>query len=193
MYNFSVEQLLKDIASGDISPIFILVGVLVINSVVHIWKKYIRSSLDAYAEKLRTKGEKEKVIKSKLQQIAIESGHFSMSQLLKKCHQRGYRDDNDREAFMRLYKNYLSIDGDTDSEVMYHDFINIPYEPSLRLPVKRGSVLPDEEVMNDLIGIYRGISNSKVKRSSLQRIVKLIEDDMAYNGNIESVKEDKAK
>lgn len=140
--------------------------ILTIILVVIVWlfRKIILPLLELKQQEIKKKMDFDKEILYSLQKSEITTLHNEMTQIIRNCFRKGYRNDFDRLNFLSLYSNYIHIEGNTDREVLRKDFESIPYKVELVIPLELGQEVPDEKTREDIIDLYNKLKNNIITK-----------------------------
>lgn len=121
-------------------------------------------------EQKRKQEEIEKLVYA-IRDNEIDQDHWSMEQIVDKCHRKGYRNNEDRKDFMMIYHHYKDkLKGNTDGEVLLKDFIDIPYKTETKVPEQMGIDNPSEEAIKLMLDFYNSIKNKIIDESDIKPI-----------------------
>ncbi len=134
------------------------------------WKNWGSLWFKQKTESIYQKSKVHEELLFKIKDNEIDQDHWSMEQIVDKCYRKGYRNSEDRKDFMMIYHHYKGIDGNTDGEVLYHDFVNIPYKTELKVPESLGSYNPSEDAIKQMLEFYNAIKNKVISEEDIRPI-----------------------
>jgi len=173
MYNFPLNN---NTIQTVVYVIIFGIGAVVLNFLYRFWTGYIQRWLEDEKDKFYEKEKKKKTINDAVIKILIEQCHYNLRRIVRRCQLKGYRDDHDREDFMRILDLYHEIGGNTDSGLIEKDFGDIKPAPTFTIPLEIGSSLPNKELLKNMLDVYNGINNEKLSKTTLNHIKSVLFD-----------------
>lgn len=148
---------------------------LVIIFIRYFWKKWGIYWFENKVNKIQEEKTKDKKLLKAIQENEITQDHWSLEQIVDKCHRKGYRNNEDRKDFMEIYDHYKDIGGNTDGEVLLKDFTDIPYKTELKVPEPIGFGNPSEKAMREMLAFFNYIKAGIIHEEDIKPIKTMTE------------------
>lgn len=143
---------------------------LIIFFIRYFWKKWGVYWFENKVNKIQEEKTKDKKLLNAIQKNEIAQDHWSLEQIVDKCHRKGYRNNEDRKDFMEIYHHYKEIGGNTDGEVLLKDFTDISYKTELKVPEPMGINNPSEKAMKEMLVFYNHIKTGIIHEEDIKPI-----------------------
>lgn len=171
--NYNLVKQFIDQLPQSIPP-FLLSIVLV--GIITLLKDFIIPLAKIKRKEIINKQNDQELLLSDLKSFNVYDIRNAMIKQKDKCYSKGYRDNNDNKRIGELYHFYKKFNGNTDGEIIYRDFINLPYKATTQIPLEIGHSLPETENMNLIIKMIKHFNNDLINEDELESFKKLIKE-----------------